>query len=99
MKKLYKLNKTISIGGQCFCPSCGTMFKKVHYQQAFCKSKAGTQCKDKYWNNVTPNKRNNVTRISPANARYQLRMMRYKEQCFNPDDYEHPFSTESLGQW
>lgn len=28
-------------------------------------------CKDKYWNTVTPTKRNNTTRISPANAAYK----------------------------
>lgn len=34
----------------------------------FCKSKGGTKCKDNYWNNVDPSKRDNRTRISPMNA-------------------------------
>ena len=45
-------------------------FLKTNYQQAFCKSRKGTKCKDKYWNTVTPEKRNNTTRISPASAAY-----------------------------
>ena len=71
----YLQNKTNKIGDTCFCPSCGQMFKKEHYQQAFCKTKSGTKCKDWYWNNVTESKRNNTTRISPANARYYANMI------------------------
>lgn len=70
MKSRYELNKSTKVGESCVCPSCGTSFKKENYQQAFCKSKKGTVCKDKYWNTVTPSKRNNKTRISPANANY-----------------------------
>lgn len=70
IKATYKRNKSAKVGDICYCPSCGQQFKKEHYQQAFCKTKSGTKCKDKYWNTVTPHKRNNVTRISPANARY-----------------------------
>lgn len=70
MKVVHQSNKERSIGSTCRCPSCGTAFTKEHYQQAFCKTKGGTICKDNYWNNVTPSKRNNKTRISPANARY-----------------------------
>lgn len=66
----YKLNKDAKVGDKLTCPSCGQPFKKEHYQQAFCKSKSGTKCKDKYWNTVTPTKRNNKTRISPASARF-----------------------------
>jgi len=65
-KKVYEANKTAKVGAQCACASCGTVFVKTHYQQAFCKTKGGTVCKDAYWNQVTPNKRNNQTRISPA---------------------------------
>jgi ribosomal protein S27AE len=71
----YKLNKEAKVGEECVCPSCGTTFIKEHYQQAFCKSKGGTQCKDKYWNTVTPGKRNNTTRISPASAAFMARTM------------------------
>ena len=70
IRATYKTNKSAKIGEICYCPSCGQQFIKKHYQQAFCKTKGGTKCKDKYWNSVTPNKRNNTTRISPANARY-----------------------------
>ena len=66
----YNLNKETKVGEQCICPSCNSEFKKANYQQAFCKTKSGTICKDKYWNTVTPEKRNNTTRISPASARW-----------------------------
>ena len=69
-KNKYAENKKAKVGEECTCPSCGAKFTKEHYQQAFCKSKGGTICKDKYWNTITPEKRCNTTRISPANARY-----------------------------
>lgn len=99
----YNINKSAKVGISCICPSCNTEFVKSNYQQAFCKSKKGTVCKDKYWNTVDPSKRNNTTRISPANARfsakqYEIRQSRqYKE--YDPQDDEHPFSSEGLGQW
>lgn len=67
---LYEACKTAKIGTNIVCPSCNTQHIKKAYNSVFCKSKGGTICKDNYWNNVTPNKRNNTTRISPANARY-----------------------------
>ena len=70
LKRLYDTNKLKSIGKECICPSCKTIFIKETYQQIFCKTFSKTICKDFYWNNVTPNKRNNKTRISPASARY-----------------------------
>lgn len=70
LQTLYKAAKETKVGQETKCPSCGTKFVKTNYQQAFCKSKGGTICKDNYWNNVTPSKRNNTTRISPANALY-----------------------------
>lgn len=70
LKARYQLNKQSKVGESCICPSCGCEFKKTNYQQAFCKSKPGTICKDKYWNSVTPEKRNNTTRISPASANF-----------------------------
>lgn len=70
IRKRYKINKNAKIGNECICPSCGSTFIKTSYQQAFCKTQGGTICKDKYWNTVTPQKRCNTTRISPANARY-----------------------------
>jgi len=98
MKKRYTLAKQAKVGETCTCPSCGTQFEKTNYQQAFCKSKGGTICKDKYWNTVTPNKRNNTTRISPASARWMAQQAQERED-FDPYDMEHPFSSEALGQW
>ena len=46
----YKENNSKSVGSTCVCPSCFTSFKKETYQQVFCKSKLGTICKDKFWN-------------------------------------------------
>ncbi len=66
----YDMCKQAKIGSDISCPSCNTTHVKKAYNTIFCKSKIGTQCKDNYWNNVTPSKRNNRTRISPANARY-----------------------------
>ena len=73
MKVVYQSNKQANVSSVCQCPSCGTSFVKSHYQQAFCKSKGGSVCKDNYWNNVTPSKRNNITRISPASAFFLLK--------------------------
>ena len=67
----YGFAKSAKVGDEVCCPSCKTKFVKSSYQQVFCKTKGGTKCKDYYWNNVTPEKRNNTTRISPANAAYR----------------------------
>ena len=92
--ELYKNNKMAQVGATCVCPSCNTSFVKLSYQQVFCKSKSGTVCKDKYWNTVTPTKRCNLTRISPANARWKREQMHRQYM-----DGVHPFSSEGLGQW
>ena len=96
MRKQYAKNKEAKVGEKCTCPSCGTEFEKTNYQQAFCKSKGGTICKDKYWNTVDPKKRNNTTRISPASAEWMERQRERRESDFEDD---HPFSSEGLGQW
>lgn len=70
MQRQYEKNKRAKIGDTCICPACLIEFVKEHYQQKFCKSKPKTFCKDYYWNNVIESKRNNTTRISPANAHY-----------------------------
>jgi len=85
MKKICKLNKTKKIGDMCVCPSCGNTFQKTTYHQIFCKTFGGTVCKDKYWNTITPEKRNNTTRG------YRNRSKVYYDI--------HPFSSEGLGQW
>ena len=91
MKQKYKISKAAKVGETCICPSCGTEFIKTNYQQAFCKSKSGSICKDKYWNTITPNKRNNTTRISPANARWQASQEDKRENYTNIYDSFHPF--------
>lgn len=102
MKKLkakYELNKSKSIGEEISCTMCNKVFVKKTKQQAFCGGRWDTRCKDKFWNTVTPNKRNNTTRISPASARWLDKQQEQREQRRNYDDYDHPFSSEALGQW
>ena len=91
IKDRYKLNKNAKVGDELTCPSCGTSFTKTNYQQAFCKSKSGTKCKDKYWNTVTPTKRNNKTRISPASARFMVDIEVEPMSVHRVYDSFHPF--------
>lgn len=90
LKPMYNLSKSAKVGESCFCPSCGSEFIKTNVQQAFCKTRIRTKCKDYYWNNVTPNKRNNTTRISPANARYHAENSTYNSVHDVYNDF-HPF--------
>lgn len=92
-KAQYKANKEAKVGESCKCPSCNITFIKTQHQQAFCKSKPGTVCKDAYWNKVTPTKRNNTTRISPASRAFMEHLERNRDY-----DDSHPFSSEALGQ-
>lgn len=85
LSKAYKLAKEAKVGNSALCPSCGSKFIKTSYQQAFCKTQGGTTCKDNYWNNVTPTKRNNTTRISPASAAYMAKKAR--EECEFDEHY------------
>lgn len=86
MKAAYVIAKSAKVGDKVKCPSCHTDFEKTNYQQAFCKSKPGTECKDYYWNNVTPGKRNNTTRISPASARFMAKREEEREEREDFDD-------------
>ena len=102
--KNYNISKKAKIGSICICPSCGTQFIKSNYQQAFCKTKTGTICKDSYWNKVDIKKRCNTTRISPASNRwkclqYDRRLTAQENTAYDPHDDDHPFSSEALGQW
>lgn len=97
MLETYRLNKVAKVGTECTCPSCNTKFIKTSYQQAFCKSKSGTRCKDKFWNTIDPNKRCNTTRISPASQRWLDKQADKREREYNPDDDIHPFSGEAFG--
>jgi hypothetical protein len=96
LKEAYNKASQSKIGDKTICPSCNNSFEKKTYNQIFCKAKPNTTCKDYYWNNITPNKRNNKTRISPASKRFMANNILYN--IFNPDDYEHPFSSDALGQ-
>lgn len=91
----YKLNKSLKVGDNCICPSCGNVFIKTTYQQVFCKLQGGTVCKDAYWNQVTPQKRCNTTRISPASARYLDRKISDDWKSYNEelgwDDHKDTF--------
>ena len=82
----YQKNKDAKVGTECSCPSCSTKFIKASYQQAFCKSKSGTICKDAYWNQVDPKKRNNTTRISPASQRWLNKQAEHRERYNDYDD-------------
>lgn len=86
MRDRYSLNKKAKVGDECICPSCQTKFEKTNYQQAFCKSKGGTICKDKYWNTVDPKKYNNTTRISPASRRWMAEQEEKRERHIFFDD-------------
>ena len=98
IRERYILNESSKVGDSCVCPSCQTEFVKEHYQQKFCKTKGGTKCKDRYWNLVTPEKRNNTTRISPASKRWLSQRETERSYKVGYDDV-HPFSQEALGQW
>jgi hypothetical protein len=97
LKVRYNINKKAKVKDACTCPSCGTEFIKTNYQQAFCKSKVGTKCKDKYWNTVTPEKRNNTTRISPASLRYSAMLADIRES--NGGGMSRPPAWEVFGVW
>jgi len=86
IREAYRIAKQAKVGETVMCPSCGTPFVKTNYQQAFCKTKGGTVCKDKYWNTVTPTKRNNTTRISPANASYYQNVIEPQQRANFDDD-------------
>lgn len=93
LREKYRISKSAKVGELTVCPSCGELFVKVTKQQAFCKTKGGTVCKDKYWNTVIPTKRNNTTRVSPANRFYKenvidpMRLNRIED--YDPGDSEY----------
>jgi hypothetical protein len=103
IQQRYTLNKSLKVGDNCICPSCGTEFVKGNYQQAFCKSKNGTICKDKYWNTVDPKKRCNTTRVSPASARYMAQQIEIRgsvKRRFTTEGYEiiHGVAYDEFGE-
>lgn len=98
LKAKYEINKSKSIGEEISCTMCNKKFVKKTKQQAFCGGRGDTKCKDKFWNTVTPNKKKNTTRISPASQRW-LDTQRSERDYRDYDDDEHIFSSEALGQW
>ena len=70
IRELYQKAKAAKVGEVCICPSCNAKFTKTNYQQAFCRTRGKSICKDKYWNTVSPQKRCNTTRISPASKKF-----------------------------
>jgi hypothetical protein len=92
--RLYEIAKQAEVGESVTCPSCGTVFIKTTSKQAFCRSKGGRVCKDKYWNTVIPTKRNNRTRISPASRAFmELRRQKNEKRAmmedYDPGDSEY----------
>lgn len=84
LRSLYKKAKEAKTGSEIRCPSCLSMHTKKAYNTTF----DSKQCKDNYWNNVTPTKRNNTTRISPANDAYmqENNIGKYREEDTDFDD-------------
>jgi hypothetical protein len=70
LKQAYNLAKSLKVGDTFICPSCKTAEIKIQYNQAFCKSKEKTICKDYYWNNVDESKRNNMDRPTLKRVRF-----------------------------
>ena len=52
MCQLYEKNKNAKVGDNCVCPTCKSEFVKNSYQQKFCRTKLGTECKDMFWNAI-----------------------------------------------
>jgi len=94
LKKLYEAAKSAKVGSTCKCPSCGTEFVKTNYHQAFCKSKGGTICKDKYWNTVTPQ---NIQLVYHMQVLLGWQWKKYKEiHVYDVNPYENE---SDHGQW
>lgn len=70
LKQAYNLAKSTKVGNIIICPSCGISEIKKHYNQAFCRSKEKTSCKDYYWNNIDERKRNNIDRPSLSRVKF-----------------------------
>lgn len=53
----YKTAKAAKVGTTIHCGCCGFQFIKKHYQQVFCSNKGTNNCKDHYWNEVVPERK------------------------------------------
>ena len=49
--------KKKKIGEMIICPECGTQHVKHSKDHVFCSNKGAKNCKDLYWNRVSPVKR------------------------------------------
>ena len=49
-----------SVGSMVLCPVCGRRFVKKSYQHSFCRNKGRSNCKDKYWNTVIPERQDRI---------------------------------------
>lgn len=54
---VYKTTKAARVGIITECPCCGGKFLKRAYQQTFCSNKGPYNCKDRYWNEVDPERK------------------------------------------
>jgi len=57
MRDRYDANKEAKTGTTIACACCGKSIKKKSYQTQFCSNKGRGNCKDTYWNNVCPKRR------------------------------------------
>ena len=97
MTETYIKAKAAKVGDTVKCPACGKKFVKKTYNQVFCNNNNNTRfgnCKDRYWNKIDPCKRNNTTRISPANRTYynlhiRERIERAEMANYDPGDSEY----------
>ena len=96
-KKVYNTNKIAKVGEEIICPICGCKFVKKQYSQAFCSG----ECKDKFWNDKKRGKRNAYFREYNRQHPERIERVRpydYDEYCHLCYTYEHPFSSDALGQ-
>lgn len=57
MLQQYNDNKSTKTGEMIKCACCGKKIKKKSYQTQFCRNKGRGNCKDKYWNTVSCERR------------------------------------------
>ena len=57
MLRLYALAKAASVGTKIQCPTCKALHKKTSYQKVFCRNKGRGNCKDRYWNLTSDERR------------------------------------------
>ena len=53
----YKTTKAAKVGTMVACGCCNAKFIKRSYQQAFCSNRGANNCKDRYWNEMDPERK------------------------------------------